>query len=118
MSTSETPAELPRDVPAPVAAPAARSRTVGLVLGGIAAAIVILALGFGLGWFSRKSAEPEPARLRSLRRALAVLTAVRVVLSAVRSRRPEARLAAARVHYPCQPPAARTTRTTTIPHAR
>jgi len=117
MSTSETPAELPRDVPA-AAAPAARSRTVALVIGGIAAAMVLLALGFGVGWFSRKSTEPVPVQLRRLRRALAVVTAVRVVLSAVRGRRSDGRLAAVRVHFPGEPPVSGTTRRSTVPHAR
>jgi hypothetical protein len=121
MSTSETPAEAPSPeggpVPAPAVAPAAGRKPVGFILGGIAAAIVLFALGFGVGWFSRRSTEPDLAKLRGLRRALGVMPAVEL-LGAVRRMQRGSRRATPRMHYLCQPPVPPTARTTTMPRDR
>jgi len=116
MTTSEARAEPPQDVPGPTAAPTTRHRVVGLVLLGIVAAVVLVALGFGVGRFSRQSAEPDRTQLRRIQRALAVLAAVRVVLSAVRREVPEGRLAAAQLIERCPAFVPRATRAAVVHH--
>jgi hypothetical protein len=89
MSTSETPADTPaheeNHVDAPAADAVERRRPRGRIVVAIAAAIVLVAVGFGVGWFGRASAEPKLGRVRGLRRALAVIAAVRLVTRAVRA---------------------------------
>jgi hypothetical protein len=118
MSTSDTPTERPGDVRATAEVPAPRSRTLGLVLGVIAAAVILLVVGFGLGWFSRHPAAEDSAELRRLRRALAVLAAVRAVLSALRDTRRDVRLVAQQLHELRPSGDARATHATAIRHER